>query len=264
MTLPAPHSPDARSDRVGELQARIRGMEATRLDTRAVPTHPALAGVLPGGVLREGTVVQASGSTSLVMALLAGPSAAGRWVAVSGIPEFGAEAAAGLGIDLERLVLVPEPGRQWLTVAAALADVIPVVAVRPAGRISPAEASRFQARLRQRGTVLVSDGVWPGADTVLEVGDSAWSGIERGHGALAERELVVRTAGRGHGRAAASRLMLPDRSLGLSVASAAEIPVIAAAPSIDVAAAADAAVRPDAPGAEPLGEVRRIDLRRAG
>ncbi|WP_350349908.1 hypothetical protein ABIQ69_08420 [Agromyces sp. G08B096] len=239
MTLTAPHSPETRSDRVGELQSRIRGMEARRLDSRAVPTHPALTAVLPGGSLREGTVVQAAGSTSLVMALLAGPSAAGRWVAVVGIPEFGVEAAARLGIDLDRLVLVPDPGRQWLTVAAALADVIPVVAVRPAGRLAPAEASRFQARLRQRGTVLVSTGPWPGADTVLEVGESSWSGLDRGHGALAEREVLVSAGGHGGlGRVMRARLRLPDRALGASVA-------------------------PD-PTAAPLGEVRHVDFRRAG
>lgn len=126
-----------RVERVEELQARIRGMQATRLDSRAVPTHPALAAVLPGGALREGAVVQVEGSITLLMAALAGPSRSGRWVAVSGIPEFGVEAASRFGIDLERLVLVPDPGRQWLTVAAALADVIPVVAVRPAGRWRP-------------------------------------------------------------------------------------------------------------------------------
>ena len=75
------------------------------------------------------------------MALLAGPSASGRWVAVAGMPEFGVEAADRFGIALERLVLVPDPGRQWLTVVAALADVIPVVAVRPVGRVAPAESS---------------------------------------------------------------------------------------------------------------------------
>ncbi|MRG58432.1 hypothetical protein GE115_00870 [Agromyces sp. CFH 90414] len=239
MTLTAPQSPGTRLDRVGELQSRIRGMESRRLDSKAVPTHPALSSILPGGTLREGTVVQAPGSTSLVMTLLAGPSAAGRWVAVSGIPEFGVEAAARLGIALERLVLVPDPGRQWLTVAAALADVIPVVAVRPAARLSPAEAARFQARLRQRGTVLVSDGEWPGADTVLEVGASAWSGLALGHGALAERELTVHTGGRGYGRSSGARLRLPDRTLGASLAP---VPV----------------------SGEPLGEVRHVDFRRVG
>ncbi|WP_308796262.1 hypothetical protein [Agromyces silvae] len=250
MSLVAAASPDTRFDRVGELQSRIRGMEARKLDAKSVPTHPALAAVLPGRSLREGTVVQAVGSTSLLMSLLAGPSAAGRWTAVVGLPDFGVEAAARFGIALERLVLVPDPGRQWLTVTAALADVIPVVAVQPIGRLSPAETSRFTARLRQRGGVLIAAGEWPGADTVLEVGESGWSGLELGHGALTEREVVVRTAGRGGlGRPAHARLRLPDLSRGASVApdrAPAERP---AAPAADLASA---------------GEVAHVDFRRAG
>jgi hypothetical protein len=173
--------------------------------------------VLPGGALREGAVVQVQGSITLLMAALAGPSASGRWVAVAGIPEFGVEAAARFGIELERLVLVPEPGRQWLTVAAALADVIPVVAVRPAGRLAPAEAARFAARLRQRGTLLLVDGEWPGSDARLELEHSDWSGLERGHGHLAEREVVVRVTGRGEvGRGGLRRLRLPGPGLAFT------------------------------------------------
>lgn len=257
VSLVSAASPSTRFDRVGELQSRIRGMEARRLDTRTVPTHPALAPVLPGGTLREGTVVQAAGSMSLLMSLLAGPSAAGRWAAVVGLPDFGVEAAARLGIALERLVLVPDPGRQWLTVTAALADVIPIVAVQPAGRLSPAETSRFTARLRQRGGVLIATGDWPGADTVLEVAESDWSGLELGHGALAEREVLVRAAGRGGlGRPARARLRLPDRAQNASLVPdppAAIEPVPAPAP-----------VPSAAPVAPAAGEVTHVDFRRAG
>ncbi|WP_394551860.1 hypothetical protein ACDF64_13390 [Agromyces sp. MMS24-JH15] len=204
-------------DRVGELQSRIRGMESRKLDSKALPTLPAFAEVLPGGSLREGTVVRAVGSTSLVMALLAGPSESGRWVAVAGIPDFGVEAAARFGIELDRLALVPDPGDRWLSVVAALADVIPVVAARPLGRVSPAEASRLAARLRQRGAVLIVAGDWPGADAVLEVSESRWQGLEQGHGALAEREVLVRAADRGGaGRERRARLRLPDRRLGVA------------------------------------------------
>ena len=103
------------------------------------------------------------------------------------------------GAEVRRLVLVPDPGRQWLTVVAALADVIPVVAVRPAGRVFPAETSRLQARLRQRGTTLLVAGDWPGSDARLGIEASEWQGLEHGHGHLAGREVVVSVAGR-HGK----------------------------------------------------------------
>ena len=76
--MTAPLAPPDAPSRVEELQARIRGMQATRLDSKTVPTHPAFEQVLPGGSLREGTVVSVEGSTTLLMALLAGPSASGR------------------------------------------------------------------------------------------------------------------------------------------------------------------------------------------
>ncbi|WKK71268.1 hypothetical protein Q0F99_17650 [Rathayibacter oskolensis] len=71
---------------------------------------------------------------SLAMGLLAGPSAEGAWCGVVGVPEFGAEAAAGIGIDLERLVLEPSPAEHWLTVTAALVDVLTVI-LTPSARL---------------------------------------------------------------------------------------------------------------------------------
>ncbi|MST34224.1 hypothetical protein GHK86_16030, partial [Acidimicrobiaceae bacterium USS-CC1] len=52
-------------------------------------------------------------ATSLALTLAAGPSRAGSWVAAVGVPCLGARAAAELGVDLDRLVLVPEAGEQW-------------------------------------------------------------------------------------------------------------------------------------------------------
>lgn len=255
MTMTAPLTTDlpapARLERVEELQARISGMQATRLDSKAVPTHPAFESVLPGGTLREGTVVQVEGSTTLLMALLATPSASGRWVAVVGLPDFGVEAAARFGIALDRLVLVPDPGGQWLTVVAALADVIPMVAVRPAGRVSPAEASRLSARLRQRGSTLLVAGEWPGSDARLGLEESEWQGLERGHGHLREREVVVSAAGRGgFGRRARSRLRLPDRSLGFAIAGE-------ALPLPERARTRPTRVEPEWAGPVPLGDIER-------
>ena len=188
----SPRLPPRVAPRVDELQARIRGMQATRLDSKAVPTHPALrVGAAGRHAPRGHGRARSRARRRCSWHCSPGRSASGRWVAVAGMPEFGVEAAARFGIALERLVLVPDPGRQWLTVVAALADVIPVVAVRPAGRVAPAEASRLSARLRQRGTTLLVAGDWPGSDARLGVEASEWHGLERGHGHLGDREVVV-------------------------------------------------------------------------
>jgi hypothetical protein len=207
-------------DVVRELQARIRGMQRTTLDTRALPTHPALGELLPGGSLAAGGVYAVDNSTTLALGLLQGPSAAGSWCAVVGVPDLGVEAAAGLGLDLERLVLVPHPGEQWLAVVSALVDVVSVVLVKPPtrdgrARLGDAAASKLGSRLRQRQAVLVSLGdgsaaAWPRADARLTITASNWAGIGSGFGHLTARQVTVSSVSRSWaGRAKSRRLWLP-------------------------------------------------------
>jgi hypothetical protein len=182
----------ARSETVAELRARIASMQARTLGARTLPTAAAVAPLLPGGALRSGVAYAAPGSLALAMLLLAGPSAAGAWCGVVGIPEFGVEAAAELGVALERLVLVPSPGEHWLAVAAQLTEVLPIVLVRPPARgASPAEVSRLASRLRQRDATLLVAGPWAGAEATLETTGGSWSGIGAGWGYLDARELDV-------------------------------------------------------------------------
>lgn len=171
--------------------------------------HPALAGLLPDGGLRPGCAYQVSGG-ALLLALLAGPSAAGAWCSVVGVPEFGTEAARSAGVALERLALVPRPGERWLSVVATLAEVMSVVAVRPPVRVSPAEANRLAARLRERGCVLLVCGEWPRAEASLSLDGAQWSGLGEGHGYLSGREVEV-TARTRHGLTRTARLVLPDQ-----------------------------------------------------
>ncbi|HWM34015.1 MAG TPA: hypothetical protein VNR36_07225 [Pseudolysinimonas sp.] len=205
----------SRAASIAELQARIRRMQRNRLDTRELPTHPALAGLLPGGALAAGSAYGVTGSTTLALGMLQGPSAAGAWCAVVGMPDLGVESAAGLGIDLERLVLVPHPGEQWLAVLSALIDVVSVVLVRPGGtRVSEGVANKLAARLRQREAVLVAVGDWPGASARLAVADSSWAGLGSGFGHLSGRQVTV-TATSPAGRPVSRRLWLPGHDQGL-------------------------------------------------
>jgi hypothetical protein len=72
----------------------------------------------PGaGGLRRGSTMSVAGSTALVLALLAEATGEGSWAAITGMPDVGVVAAAELGVDLERLALVPDPGAE---VAAVL------------------------------------------------------------------------------------------------------------------------------------------------
>ena len=200
----------ASAETVEQLQARIRRMQGTRLDTRSLPTHPAIASLLPGGGLKQGAAYSVESSATLLMALLAGPSAAGSWCGVVGVPEFGVEAASGYGIDLDRLVLVPHPGDQWLAVTAAIADVLTVVVTRPPRRASDGSVARLAARLRERGSTLVVLGTWPQTEAMLSISHSSWSGIGDGHGYLASHEVTVTVSSRTSSRPRSATLVLPD------------------------------------------------------
>ncbi len=171
---------------------------------RSLPVLPELAGLLPHGVLRRGSVVAvatgrpvSNGGTSLLLALLAQASRAGSWCAVVGLPELGMAAAADLGIALDRFALVPAPGPDWTAAVAALIDGLDVVVAAVPATVGAAVADRLAARARQRGCVLVSYGPWTGADVTLRVVRGAWEGLGHGRGRLRRREVVLSARGRG-------------------------------------------------------------------
>jgi hypothetical protein len=193
--------------------AALAGPGAPLAAERLLPVVAALAPLLPGHGLRRGSTVAVARSAALALALVAGASAAGSWVAAVGLPDLGMVAAAECGIALERLALVPEPGaRDWAVVVAAFLDAVDVVLVRPPPGLRGVQARRLVARARERGAVLVPLGPWPErADLRLAVTASRWRGLGQGHGRLEARQVEVAVGGRG----AASRphrawLWLPD------------------------------------------------------
>lgn len=209
-TLSAPAATQSGSRAtVAELKARITSMQTGKLASRLIPTDPVIAGLLPGGGLQQGAAYSLDRSAMLLMTLLAAPSVAGAWCGIVGLPEFGVEAAQHAGVDLGRLVLVPHPGEQWLTVTAAMTDVMGIVVVRPPQQATDSSVARLAARLRQRGTTLLVLGPWPQAEAMLSLSSSQWHGIGEGHGHLAAREVTVTVTGRASSRARSARLRLP-------------------------------------------------------
>ncbi|HEX5594511.1 MAG TPA: hypothetical protein VFX61_00585 [Micromonosporaceae bacterium] len=171
---------------------------------RVLPVLPELAGLLPSLGLRRGATVAVAasrpayrGDTSLVLALLAEASRSGSWCAVVGVPDLGVVAATEVGIALERLALVPDPGPEWASVVAALIDGVDVVVTAVPTAVSASVASRLAARARQRGCVLVPYGRWDGADVTLRVVRGGWDGLGQGRGRLRRREVTICARGRG-------------------------------------------------------------------
>lgn len=214
-SIPSPPDAAPRQDRVRELQSRIRSMQSNRQVERTIPTPDAVGALLPDGGLVKGATYSLERSSLLVMALLAEPSRAGGWCGVVGLPDFGVEAAQHAGIALDRLVVVPDAGEQWLQVTAAIADIVEVVVVRPPAKASPSAIQRLSARLRTRGTTLLVQGHWPHSEAMLSLSGQQWNGIGAGHGRLSSREVTLTVTHRDRGRPRSARVLLPDLTVGL-------------------------------------------------
>ena len=187
--VPAPRS------RVGD-GAPVRRTSLVTSERPSLPVPGALSALLPDG-LRRGSTVAVLGSTSLVLALLAEACGGGAWAAVVGQSTVGLLAAAQAGVDLERLAVVPQAGIEAPTVVAALLDGVDVVLVGPEAVLTDGDRRRLVSRARERGSVLLASGTWPGADVVLTAERGRWSGVGAGDGRLRTCELRVTRTGRG-------------------------------------------------------------------
>ena len=192
---------------LAEVAQRARPVALAR--EQVLPVLPPLETLLPGG-LRRGTTVGVS-STSLALALLAGPVQAGSWLAAVGMSTLGLAAAAELGVTLDHLVLVADPPNDaWATTVATLVDAFDVVLVHARRHTKHTDARRLAARSRERGSVLVVLGgetpgapaprtqqLWPEApDVRLSIIRSEWTGLGDGHGHLRARKITIEIDGR--------------------------------------------------------------------
>lgn len=191
-------------DRLHELRTRgVVGIAAhATAHERTLPLTSALAPLLPA--VQRGSVVACEGpaAVSLALAVAAGPSAAGAWVGVAGLPSLGLDAAAEAGIDLARLVAVVEPDRfdglHWAELLAAMVDGFDVLLLGPGlQRLSASTARRIVARLQSRGAVAVTVGAPVfGADLRLRSTAVRWQGLGEGHGVARARAVGVELTGR--------------------------------------------------------------------
>ncbi|WAC66586.1 hypothetical protein OVA14_02050 [Agrococcus sp. SL85] len=183
---------DDRTATVEALRERLRGMQqAQAVPERAAPVPAGLGDVVQS--LRAGAVHSIE-SRSLALACMGAALPGGAWGAIVGMPDLGIEAARDLGVPIERVALVPHPGRAWLDVVASLAEAMPVVLAASPGRVAPTDAARLAARLRQASSTLLVAGPWQGAATVVRSVRAEWEGLAAGDGRIAAGSLVVEAA----------------------------------------------------------------------
>lgn len=181
-----------RTATIEALRARMRGLEAPDVATRGLPVPAALQRVLP--VLRTGAVHSIE-SRSLALQCLAAAVPTGAWSAIVGMPDVGVEAAADLGIAVDRLVLVPTPGGAWNDAVASLAEVMPVVLAAGPARITSGEAARIEARLRAADACLIVHGAWPSPTTRIRSLGVDWRGTDAGLGRIARGSMELEVTG---------------------------------------------------------------------
>ncbi|MEU5875312.1 hypothetical protein AB0A73_27575 [Glycomyces sp. NPDC047369] len=149
-----------------------------------LPVTPDISALLPHGGLATVTAITAThrGATSLLWRLLAGPTGAGAWCALVGLPRVYPLAATAAGVELGRVALV-DPGGRVAEAAGALAEGVAVIVV-PSEGLSPAQARRLTARARGSGTSIVWWETRPvaGADTRLQVSRARWNGLRENAG----------------------------------------------------------------------------------
>ena len=152
-----------------------------------LPVTPDISALLPYGGLATVTAITASrrGATSLLWRLLAGPTRAGAWCALVGMPGRYPLAATAAGADLERLAFVDVAGPLIADAAGALAEGVAAMVV-PSDALTPAQARRLTARARKGGTAIVWWETRPvaGPDARLEVARVRWKGLRANAGRL--------------------------------------------------------------------------------
>ena len=157
-----------------------------------------LAQVLPGGGLPRRAVTQVSDTPALVVELLDRVAEKGGTVGVIGWPEL---SYAGISAGaLERVIAVPEPGIEDLTVAGVLAEGLDLVVLRTRTelRLSPVRARPLLARLRKGNAALVAVNVAVPSPALRVSGQVAqFHGIGRGTGRIRGIDVRVRATAKG-------------------------------------------------------------------
>lgn len=184
-----------------EVLAKLKPVTLSGEQRLDVPEE--LSALFPWGGIQRGwsVAVEGNGAWSLAMSMLGVALGEEGWLAVVGVPSFNVAAAAGLGMRLDRMLLVEEPGPgRWGTVVATLLESVDAVAIAPTMRVGVRDQRRLTARAREQGSIIVHlDGAetWPTApDITLSVENQRWDGIGDGHGHLRDRRVSIRSTGR--------------------------------------------------------------------
>ena len=175
----------------GSDASRISASQPPAPSADHVPVPAALLELFPDGGLARGSVTNIGGAMSVLFALAATAMGQEGWCALVGVPDAGLAAAAGLGLALRRVVVVPDPGAETPQVLAALVDGVDVVVLGHSAGIAGRDQRRLTSRLRRRGAVLLTTGSWEQPDMEITALSCSWHGVGQGDGLLRRGEVEL-------------------------------------------------------------------------
>ncbi|MDA8080900.1 MAG: hypothetical protein M0Z96_04735 [Actinomycetota bacterium] len=168
-----------------------------------------LAKIFPLGRIQLGSVVLFegvlnSGVTSAVFEFLSSGGMQKNWSALVGFENLCFLAAFEKGVDLGKVVSIPDPGRDLAQVVAVLIEAFPIVVIANPEFISSSQARNLISRVRSNKSVMAvarqslgisgvrTKGSWPASyDYLIRSSMSGFSGLGRGSGFIKERYLSL-------------------------------------------------------------------------
>lgn len=216
---------DVRAERVASLRNKIAGLESasdlapaqqkTRLhsiDSGAavgessvgsyclVEFSGQLSRIIPTGGLPKNSVTHCNDCPALVSELIAQISAQGKIIAIVNWSELSL-AQVGESGDLSKIITVPNPGREWMTVLGVLAEGVDVLIYRSprSHTLSPTQARPLLAKIRKgRAAVLTVGAQVPSPALTINAQVTGFSGIGCGAGRIRNTEIAVSSYSKTH------------------------------------------------------------------
>lgn len=216
---------DARAERVASLRNKIAGLESAANLTpvqqkprllsndsvsegnessvdpyRVVELSGRLAGAIPIGGLPKNSVSHCSDCPALVSELIAQISAQGKTIAIVNWSDLSLAQVAESG-DLSKIITVPNPGGEWITVLGVLAEGVDVLIYRSprTHTLSPTQARPLLAKVRKgRAAVLTIGAQVPSPALTINAQVTGFSGIGCGAGRIRNTEIAVSSYSKTH------------------------------------------------------------------